>query len=139
MFLYTKTIKKNIDFKRMYYRSKFKIGFLTVIYYKKNKNKETKLGITVSKKVGNAVKRNRVRRIILAAYKELEKQENLKGSTFVIVARKNCFKVKMWDVFKELKKNIFFVRKKETKRISISWKNLCDNFVLKVGCFWKIL
>ena len=49
--IYTQTIKINAEFKRMYYNSKFKIGFLTVIYLKRNKLDKDKasLGITVSK------------------------------------------------------------------------------------------
>lgn len=107
--IYT-TIKKNLEFKKIYYNAPYKIGFLTVIYYKKNKDKSLNLGITVSKKVGNAVKRNRVRRIILAAYKEFDKTENLEGFSLIIVARKNSVDKKMWDILKELKKNLNFLK-----------------------------
>ena len=109
--IYTESIKRNIDFKRMYYNSKFKIGILTVIYLKKNKTKKSNLGITVSKKVGNAVVRNRVRRIILAAYKKMEEEEDFKGFNIVIVARKNCCFVKMWDVLEEIKRNLLFLKR----------------------------
>lgn len=109
--IYTESIKRNIDFKRMYYNSKFKIGILTVIYLKKNKTKKSNLGITVSKKVGNAVVRNRVRRIILAAYKKMEEEEDFKGFNIVIVARKNCCFVKMWDVLMEMRKNMLFLKR----------------------------
>ena len=97
-----------MDFKKIYYGAPYKIGFLTVIYYKKIKTKNLNLGITVSKKVGNAVVRNRVRRIILAAYKEFEKTKKLEGFSLVIVARKNSVDKKMWDILKELKKNLNF-------------------------------
>lgn len=107
---YTTFIKKNVDFKRMYYREKFRIGFFSVVYLKKIRFNGTFLGITVSKKVGNAVERNRVRRIIKAAYRELEKVENLKGLCLVIVAKKSCLNAKSYDVLKEIKKNIFFLR-----------------------------
>ena len=110
--IYTRSIKKNTDFKKMYYTSKYKIGMFTVIYLRRSKEKDAaNLGITVSKKVGNAVLRNRVKRIILAAYNELEKSSNFKGYNIVIVARKNSNKVKMWDIFKEIKKNIFILKK----------------------------
>ena len=114
---YTESIKSNTEFKRMYYKSKYKIGFLTVIYLKKNREKTAKLGITVSKKVGNAVVRNRVRRIILAAYQELEKTKDYKGLTVVIVARKSCCNVKMWDVLKEVKKNLDILKGVKSKDI----------------------
>lgn len=103
---YTDSIKSNTEFKRMYYKSRYKIGFFTVIYFKKNNEKTASLGITVSKKVGNAVVRNRVRRIILAAYKELENTEDYRGLTIVVVARKSCCNVKMWDILKEMRKNL---------------------------------
>lgn len=108
---YTDSIKSNTEFKRMYYKSKYKIGFLTVIYLKKNNEKTASLGVTVSKKVGNAVIRNRVRRIILAAYRELENIEDYRGLTIVIVARKSCCNVKMWDVLKEIKKNLNILKR----------------------------
>ena len=45
-----------------------------------------RLGITVSKKVGNAVKRNRIRRHIFEAYR-LNEQKLKVGYDFVFVAR----------------------------------------------------
>lgn len=114
---YTDSIKSNTEFKRMYYKSKYKIGFLTVIYLKKNREKTASLGITVSKKVGNAVVRNRVRRIILSAYQELEKTEDYRGLTIVVVARKSCCKVKMWDILKEMKRNLDILKGVKTKNI----------------------
>lgn len=111
--LYTTTIKKNTDFKRLYYSPFFKIGYLTVIYFKRNKTKKTKLGITVSKKVGNAVIRNRVRRIILVAYKNLEKIEDFKGFDIVIVARKSCCYVKMWNVLREIDRNLKYLKRRK--------------------------
>ncbi len=114
---YTDSIKSNTEFKRMYYKSKYKIGFLTVIYLKKNREKTASLGITVSKKVGNAVVRNRVRRIILAAYRELEKAEDYRGLTIVVVARKSCCKAKMCDVLKEMKRNLDILKSVKTKNV----------------------
>ena len=109
--LYTESIKNNTNFKKMYYRSKFKIGFFTVIYFKANRLKKARLGVTVSKKVGNAVTRNSIRRIIFAAYYIIEQVENFRGYSFVIVARKSCCGVKMWDVFEEIRRNLFFLKK----------------------------
>ena len=78
----------------------------------KNRLKKARLGITVSKKVGNAVVRNRVRRIIRAAYVDLEKKENLRGLDIVVVAKHPCSQVKKQNVYRELEKNINFLRKK---------------------------
>ena len=105
----TSMFNVNADFKRMYYGALFRNGFLIVVYLKKNRLNETKLGITVSKKVGDAVVRNRVRRIILAAYRELIKERNLIGFSIVVVAKQPCSKVKMQNVLAELKKHVDFI------------------------------
>ena len=91
--IYTSSLNQNTDFKRIYYRGLCRTGRDIVIYgMKARSNKETRLGITVSKKVGNAVVRNRVRRIITAAYRRIEKENDLKGYNFVVVGR-NCLQV----------------------------------------------
>lgn len=43
-----------------------------VIYVRKNRLKCKRLGITAGKKVGGAVQRNRAKRVIRAAYREIE-------------------------------------------------------------------
>ena len=70
---YTTTIKENRDFKRLY-RSRFSAGRLVVCYAAKGRAGRTRVGITVGKKLGCAVKRNRCRRLLRAAYQELEKE-----------------------------------------------------------------
>ena len=111
-FLRCVSIKRNVDFKRMYYQSNYKIGFFTVVYLKKVNFDGVFLGITVSKKVGNAVERNRVRRIIKAAFAELLKNKCLCGFSIVIVAKRSCLKVKSHTVFKDLKSSLMFFKKK---------------------------
>ncbi len=65
------TINENRDFKRGYAKGKSMISPVLVTYICKNYKKKLRVGITSSKKVGNAVKRNRSRRVIRAAYQEL--------------------------------------------------------------------
>jgi len=57
-----------------------------VVYFKKNRYGQNRLGITVSKKVGNAVTRNRVRRLIKENYRLME-AEVRDGFDVVVVAR----------------------------------------------------
>ena len=110
--VYTISITRNTDFRRMYYRARFKNGFFIVVYLYKNKLDKARLGITASKKIGNAVARNRVRRMIKAAYALLEKEENFRGLDVVIVAKQPCASVKMGKVYLEMKKNVAFLRKR---------------------------
>lgn len=84
--LYTKPMNNNRDFCRLYARAKSLAHPLLVTYVSPNKLGYNRLGITTSKKIGNAVKRNRARRIIKQAYFETE-QEMGRGFDVVLVAR----------------------------------------------------
>lgn len=57
------------------------------------------MGITTSKKIGNAVERNRCRRIIRAAFREISPMLN-GGYDFVFVARTRTIKKKSTDIKK---------------------------------------
>ncbi|WP_312643898.1 ribonuclease P protein component [Hydrogenoanaerobacterium sp.] len=95
--LYTKPLNNNWDFKRMYSRGKSQAHPLLVTYVMKNKLGYNRLGITASKKIGNAVKRNRARRIIKQAYFEAEKELGC-GYDVVLVARGRTVGAKSTDV-----------------------------------------
>ena len=82
----TVSIKENRTFSYLYRRGKFISSDCLILYFKNNRFSNNRLGITVSKKVGKAVIRNRVRRRIKEAYREMEKM--IPGSLdIVIVAR----------------------------------------------------
>lgn len=82
----TVTLKKNFEFKRVYKYGRSIVNRYIVVYYMKNKKNYNRIGITVSKKVGNSVTRNRVRRLIKESLLQIE--ENLvNGYDIVIIAR----------------------------------------------------
>jgi len=82
----TVTLKKNFEFKRVYKYGRSIVNRYIVVYYMKNKKDYNRIGITVSKKVGKSVTRNRVRRLIKESLLQIE--ENLvKGYDIVIIAR----------------------------------------------------
>lgn len=79
-------ICENRDYRRIYSRGKSIVTPSVVIYISKNRRQELRVGITTSKKIGNAVKRNRARRVIREAVREL--LPNIKkGNDIIIVAR----------------------------------------------------
>lgn len=84
--LYTKILNNNKDFLTLYKRGKYIVSKVAVVYYRKNKMPFNRLGITAGKKIGNAVCRNRAKRIIRQAYRENEINMPI-GYDFVIVAR----------------------------------------------------
>lgn len=81
-------INENRDFKRVYARGKSQVSPVLVTYVCKNKGMHLRVGITTSKKIGNAVQRNRSRRVIRAAFQSflprIDKNRNL---DLVFVAR----------------------------------------------------
>ena len=68
----TVTIKENREFSRLYRSGKLFSSDCLVIYVRKNKLGINRIGVTVSKKIGKAVVRNRVRRRIKESYREIE-------------------------------------------------------------------
>ena len=82
----TVTIKSNCDFRRIYGKGKSFQGPALVSYVLKNRAGICRIGITTSKKIGNAVERNRSRRVIRVAYSMIE--DKIQGNyDFVFVAR----------------------------------------------------
>ncbi len=84
--LFTLTLNRNADFQRLYRKGAFCSLGAALLYAVPNSLPYNRLGITAGKKVGNAVMRNRAKRIIRAAYTEAEPLLPV-GLDLVIVAR----------------------------------------------------
>ena len=94
-------ICRNNDFRRIYARGKSYVSPLVVVYALKNRTKNVRVGITTSKKVGNAVQRNRSRRVIREAFRALAPRVR-PGFDLVLVARGKTPYVKSTDVRRQL-------------------------------------
>lgn len=90
-------IKENYEFRRAYKRGTSLVCPYIAVYYLKNRTHRVRLGITAGKKIGNAVSRNRAKRLITAAFYECMPRL-LPGYDFVIVARTRILKVKSTTV-----------------------------------------
>ena len=66
-----KAVNTNKEFIRAYCRGQGFVGSLVVVYVIKNRYGFTRFGVTSSKKIGNAVKRNRARRVIRESVRKL--------------------------------------------------------------------
>jgi ribonuclease P protein component len=67
------------------------------------KTRINRVGLTVTKKLGKAVVRTRTRRILRAAYRQLDKENDIKkGFLVVIVARNAATTAKTQDIYKDL-------------------------------------
>lgn len=79
-------LKLNTEFRGAYYRGKSFVHPLLIAYVRKNRFGFSRFGITTGKKLGKAVKRNRCRRLIREAYRQIA-PEIIAGFDIVFVAR----------------------------------------------------
>ena len=98
-------ICRNNDFRRIYARGKSYVSPLVVVYALKNRTKNVRVGITTSKKVGNAVQRNRSRRVIREAFRALAHRVR-PGFALVLVARGKTPDGKSTDVRRQLERQL---------------------------------
>ena len=82
---FSTSLKFNHVFQRLYHTPGFGDGYL-VLYARKNRTGRSRVGITVSKKLGHAVVRNRVRRRLREIYR-LHEDSFCPGWDIVVVAR----------------------------------------------------
>jgi len=87
------TIKKNGDFKKIFSRGKSVADRYLVLYFLKNNLEICRFGFVVSKKIGNAVIRNRIRRLFREACR-LNLEKFPAGYDFLLVARHNTTQLK---------------------------------------------
>ena len=85
--IFTDSLKNNRDFVNVYTSGKSYANKFLVIYTLKNNSDRNRLGISVSKKVGNSVIRHRLKRLIKESYRLHEKMFN-SGLDIVVIARK---------------------------------------------------
>ena len=83
---FTESLRKNQQFQFVYKNGKSYANKYMVMYVKKNGLEINRLGISVSKKVGNSVVRHRVKRLIKESYRLHENIFN-SGLDIVIVGR----------------------------------------------------
>ncbi|CDI48130.1 ribonuclease P protein component [Clostridium tetani] len=104
-------LTQNQEFRVVYRRGKSYSNELLVLYLYKTKNDYSRLGISVSKKVGKSVVRNRVKRLIKESY------------------RLNCHKIKKgYDL-------IFIARTSSSDKNHTSIENSLMNLVKKAGLY----
>ena len=85
---FSSALKLNHIFRRLYATSGHANGYL-VLYARKNRMNTNRVGVTVGKKLGHAVVRNRVRRRLREVYR-LNEERFAPGWDIVVVARTRC-------------------------------------------------
>ena len=83
------SLKKNRDFQNVYSNGKSKANKYLVMYVLENQLDSNRLGISVSKKVGNSVIRHHLTRLIRESYR-LNKEMFNSGLDIVVIARESA-------------------------------------------------
>lgn len=94
---FSESLKKNDQFREVYKRGKSLANKYLVIYVLENNLKINRLGISVSKKVGNSVVRHHLARLIRESYRLHEDMFN-SGLDIVVVARKSAADINYHDM-----------------------------------------
>lgn len=83
---HSESLKKNRDFQIVYREGKSCANRYLVMYVRENGLSENRLGLSVSKKVGNSVVRHRVTRLVRESYRLQEDMFN-SGLDMVVIAK----------------------------------------------------
>lgn len=99
-------LKKNMEFKKVYNVGKNHWNRNFVLYVKKNNLDETRVGFTVTKKHGNAVVRNKIRRQMKEAYR-LNFNNVKNGYDLVFIPKRNITNIN----YKEIEGSMIHIMK----------------------------
>lgn len=102
-----RSIKETKTFLYLYKNANFYVGKFLVLYELPNEFEFHRLGVVVGKKVGNSVKRSRVKRLIKENFRH--RKDELKGyHDFVFIARKT----EVLPQYSQIKKEMKYLMKK---------------------------
>lgn len=83
---FSESLKKNKDFQNVYRNGTSLANRYLVMYILENHQEKNRLGISVSKKVGNSIVRHRVTRLVRESYR-LNESKFRSGYDIVVIAR----------------------------------------------------
>ena len=86
---FSESLKKNADFQKVYKTGKSYANRYLIMYILENGTETNRIGISVSKKVGNSVVRHHITRLIREGYRLHEDMFN-SGLDIVVIARGNA-------------------------------------------------
>ena len=84
--IFSQSLKKNKDFQYIYNKGRSYANKYLVMYILENNSDKNRIGISVSKKVGNSVVRHRLTRLVRESYR-LQESRFQKGLDMVVICR----------------------------------------------------
>ena len=83
---FSESLKKNRDFQMVYHQGKSQANKYLIMYALQNAETRNRLGISVSKKVGNSVVRHHLTRLVRESYR-LNEEQFQSGYDLVVIVR----------------------------------------------------
>ena len=113
-------IKKDKEFRFLFNKGESIVSYAFICYVRENKRRVNRIGIVTGKKIGNAVKRNRARRVIREAFRLIEprlREQSKKRYAFIFVARAKTTELKTDKLYSLMNKLIIgkYGKKNEQK------------------------
>lgn len=112
-------IKKDKEFRFLFKKGNSIVTDAFVCYARESKRRVNRIGIVTGKKVGNAVKRSRARRVIREAFRLIEpllREKTQKRYDFIFVARAKTPAMKSTQVYRQMENRLL-------KRYAVQEKN----------------
>lgn len=111
-------LKENKEFQNIYKHGEKQFGYYSLVYKLRNNSNYNKFGFVVSKKVGNAVCRNRIKRL----FKEYCRQ-NLStmdsGYDYIIISNKRTGQLWKELTFQNIEKDLKKILKKFRRKKNV--------------------
>lgn len=98
---FSESLKKNADFRSVYNKGTSHANRILVMYVLENDRSKNRLGISVSKKVGNSVVRHHITRLVRESYRLHEEIFN-SGLDIVVIARMSAKRATYHEIEKSL-------------------------------------
>ena len=102
-------IKKDREFKFLFRKGDSIVTDAFVCYARESKRRVNRIGIVTGKKVGNAVKRSRARRVIREAFRLIDpllREKTQKRYDFIFVARAKTPAMKSTQVYRQMENRL---------------------------------
>ena len=95
--IFSDSLKKYGDFQRVYHKGKSYANKYLIMYILEQNTQQNRIGISVSKKVGNSVVRHRITRLIRESYR-LNESKFVRGLDMVVIARPGAKGKNFFDI-----------------------------------------
>lgn len=105
-------LSKNIEFKKVFLKGERIKTKNLIIFILENNYRYNRLGLIVKKEIGKAVVRNKIRRLLKEAFRNIDKKI-YQGYDIIILVKKNAVKLDYFNFCDELGNLLKYIKRKD--------------------------